>query len=176
MATNLEVKIRCSDNDLERVRQAALAAGSEPFSRLSHSDTYFTVPAGRLKLREITSSTGETSAELIGYHRPDASGARWSDYQRATVPTDSVQALLGALSLTLGVATIVEKRRDVAIWNRTRIHLDNVDRLGCFIELETVAEEPNDPTALSEMEELVSLLGLARLEHVAGSYGEMEQA
>ncbi|CAN5785716.1 class IV adenylate cyclase [soil metagenome] len=173
MATNLELKVRCSAGDLERVRQSALLAGSGPFSRLSHRDTFFNVPTGRLKLREIEDGNGEVSVELIGYVRPDNDSAKWSEYHRSSIPVESAKSLRDALSMTLGITTIVEKRREVAIVMRTRIHLDTVDRLGCFIELETVTAEAFDQTAVVELDETKRLLGLDRLDEVPGSYAEL---
>jgi predicted adenylyl cyclase CyaB len=78
-----------------------------------------------------------------------------------------------ALTSTLGVLRVVEKVREFAIWRRTRIHLDDVEGLGLFVELETVADDAMDATAVLELEEAASMLGLDRLEVVAGSYGDM---
>ncbi|MGC4001679.1 MAG: hypothetical protein QM811_00375 [Pirellulales bacterium] len=83
MARNLEWKARLTNLDAALVVAAELAtAGPE---RLEQVDTYFRVPSGRLKLREIRSDTGEW-AELIGYRRADEQGFKTSRYELLDVP------------------------------------------------------------------------------------------
>ena len=53
-------------------------------------------------------------------------------------------ATLAALSETLGVDVVVEKRRHLLLWETVRIHLDEVTGLGSFLELEAVAEPDSD--------------------------------
>src|SRR3954469_9490010 len=99
---------------------------SAPVERLTQVDTFFVVPKGRLKVREF----GDGSGELIAYDRPDQPGPKSSSYTVARVP--SARALLDALSRSLDVRGRVEKRREVVLVGRTRVHLDDVDGLGTF--------------------------------------------
>jgi adenylate cyclase class IV len=173
---NLELKVRCSEAELAEVRVRLGAAGTEPIA-LRQLDTYFTAPHGRLKLREIAGPGDERAAELIGYRRADRAGARWSDYDRVPIGPDDAPALIRALSATLGLRTVVAKTRAVALLGRTRVHLDRVDDLGCFVELETVAAPGDDHAGIeSELAEIVATLGLGRFEVVAGSYAELVEA
>jgi predicted adenylyl cyclase CyaB len=173
VATNLERKYRASDARIEQVRRAAESASIGPFSRMTHRDTYFSAPRGRLKLRVIRHDDGTEQAELIAYDRPDLPDERWSTYLRVDFEAQRAQDLIAALALSLGVSTVVEKTRDVAVWRRTRIHLDDVRDLGQFIELETVTSSAGDASAPGEMRDVIDLLGLDDLEPVADSYGDL---
>ena len=172
-ARNLELKVRCVAAELEGIRARLLAAGVTPV-RMRQIDTYFAVPRGRLKLREIAGPGEERAAELIGYTRLDLAAARWSAYDLVPVAPGDVPALKRALTSTVGVRVVVVKERDVGVIRRTRVHLDEVKGLGCFVELETVvAPGDKDETASDELSELAALLGLDGLETVAGSYADL---
>jgi predicted adenylyl cyclase CyaB len=149
MARNVELKARVADLPALRGRLALLdAIGPE---ELVQTDTYFVVSSGRLKLREF----GDGMAELIVYQRPDTSTAKLSNYMR--VPASS--QLRDVLALSLGVRATVRKRRSVFLLGQTRIHLDEVESLGAFIELEVVLHDDQtvvegERTAMSVLEAL----------------------
>ena len=174
---NLEVKVRCLAEDLADVRERLVAAGAQ-LTALRQVDTYFAVPLGRLKLREIAGpSATERAAELIGYTRPDLAGARWSAYDRVPIAPDDTPALKRALTATIGPRAVVVKSREVGLLGRTRVHLDRVDGLGCFVELETVVVLGEDDAGVErELAEVVGLLGLDRFPAVAGSYADLIDA
>jgi adenylate cyclase class 2 len=96
-------------------------------------DTYFRCPHGRLKLRE-----GNIENALIYYERPDAAEARASRVQMANVQAKS--DIKAVLSSTLGVLTVVEKRREIYFVDNVKIHLDRIRDLGDFIEVEAIRE------------------------------------
>src|SRR5262245_10720332 len=106
---NLELKVRCSEAGLVDVRQRLLASET-PLAALRQIDTYFAVPHGRLKLREIAGpGDGERAAEMIGYTRPDLTGARWSSYERVPLDPTDAPALIRALTATIGPRAVVTK-------------------------------------------------------------------
>ncbi len=105
---------------------------------LHQIDTYFRVPHGRLKLREEEGSV----AQLISYERSDETVARESRYR--LVPVSDPAGLKDAISDALGVLVVVEKSRRLLLWRGVRIHLDEVCGLGCFIEIEAVADPSSD--------------------------------
>ena len=120
----------------------------------------------------------EAGAVLIAYARADATDSRLSDY--LLYPVAGAATLQEALSRTLGVRVVVEKRRVLYRYGRTRIHLDAVAGLGAFVELETVlADDADDATggvaegAAAEHRAVIELLGLDRLPPVAVSYGDL---
>jgi predicted adenylyl cyclase CyaB len=171
---NLELKVRC---DLEKhtaiLEQLRNTQHIQPIE-IKQRDTYFSVASGRLKLRELT--TGDSiTAELIQYARPDCSGMRLSTYRRIEIAADQARAMCEAMIDACGMLTTVSKKRSVLIWNATRIHLDDVDSLGHFIELETVLSESDKSGEVGqkEYEHVVDMLGLGNLESVSGSYSDL---
>ena len=173
-ARNLELKVSCDEADLWRVRDRLLAAGATTI-RHRQIDTYFAVPRGRLKLREIAGANpNDRAAELIGYDRPDTAGPRWSAYHRIAVAPGDAAILKNALTATVSVRVVVAKEREVGVLSRTRVHLDRVEGLGCFVELETVVGPDEDGAGADvELSQVTALLGLDRLEPVAGSYADL---
>jgi len=137
MARNVEIKARIGDLEALRCRLATLPIRGE--EHLDQIDTFFRVAHGRLKLREFA----DGSAELIYYERPDNGGARLSYYERLPLPQPT--ALKRVLTTALGVRGTVRKHRDVYLVGQTRIHIDTVDQLGTFLELEVVLGESDSP-------------------------------
>src|SRR5688500_1732547 len=130
MPRNIEVKFR--DVDLDDIRARALANHASDRGELRQVDTFFRCATGRLKLRDFGTGRGE----LIAYSRPDATAARASDYHIA--PTSDPAALAETLRIACGVTGRVAKRRNLLLWRNVRIHLDHVEDLGAFCELESV--------------------------------------
>jgi adenylate cyclase class IV len=139
------VQLKAIDPDPLRSLERCLALGAEDHGVLEQRDTYFDSRFGRLKLRE--SSAGP--AELIQYDRPDEPHQRISTYRVVAVP--DAARLAQALGAALGVRGVVAKRRHLLTWRGVRIHLDTVDDLGTFIELEAVAPATSDLRAEYEL-------------------------
>jgi len=133
---NVELKALDPDPDASLAR--ALQAGAIDHGVIHQRDTYFAVAQGRLKLREEEPG----GATLIAYRRPDAAEERVSDYRLVRV-TDAA-GLRAALAETCGVRVEVVKRRRLLILETVRIHLDEVEGLGSFLELEAVADAGSD--------------------------------
>jgi adenylate cyclase class IV len=173
---NLEIKIAVTPAQLEAFDATVRSAGL-PVVALGQVDTYFAVTSGRLKLRETTDERGERTAELIAYQRPDVEGPRWSDYERLALSPPAAASLKAMLAATAGVASVVAKRRTVAIRDRSRIHLDRVEQLGCFLEIETVAGDGDDAGIDQELAATLEWLGLDRatVEPIRGSYADLRR-
>jgi len=132
------VELKAHDPDPDATLRAALALdGVEDRGVLHQRDTYFPAPHGRLKLRRQPDS-----AQLIAYARADAPGARESAYRLVDVPDPD--ALAAALESAYGVSVDVVKARRLLLWDGVRIHLDTVEGLGSFVELEAVAPADSD--------------------------------
>lgn len=159
---NLELKATDPDRAATAARVAAL--GATDHGELRQRDTYFRARHGRLKLREEEGA----DASLIAYRRGDALEAAESDY--LLVPTPDPDWLSRALDRALGTVVVVIKCRRLFIWDNVRIHLDDVDELGTFIEIEIV--EP-DERAHAQMARLREALGIDDAALVAPGYCDL---
>ncbi len=167
MPRNIEIKARIPSVAAVLPRARALADGPE--EAICQDDTFFGAPHGRLKLREFA----DGSAELIHYQRPDTGEAKASDYVRVAVPDPA--ALREALARGLGVLGRVRKQRLLLRVGATRIHLDQVEGLGSFLELEVVLDDrpaggTDDAAGVATAEALMQALGLADAPRLAGAY------
>ena len=141
--------------------------GAHHAGEMLQIDTYFNVPRGRLKLREID----QKHAELIWYTRADEPEVRPSDY--TIVPVAAPDAMKSALAAALGVRSEVRKRRELWLWENVRIHLDEVDGLGTFIEFEAViSDEADEQPSRQRLERLRAATSIEFTDFLARSYGD----
>lgn len=139
MASNVEIKARVADPQGMAERVADIADAG-PWT-IEQDDTFFACPGGRLKLRDFGGGNGE----LIFYRRPDRCGPGQSDYR--ITPAKDPAGLRDVLAEALGPTGRVRKQRILYRAGRTRIHLDRVEGLGDFLELEVVLTEGEAPAA-----------------------------
>lgn len=167
MARNVEIKARIESVEALTPRVAAIADDGGRVE-LRQDDTFFACPRGRLKLRALSPREGE----LIFYERADRSGPRESSYVIA--PSTAPDAVREALSRAWGQAGRVRKTRALYHAGRTRIHLDRVEGLGDFLELEVVLDEGERvDRGVAEAEALMAALGIAASDLVAGAYVDL---
>jgi adenylate cyclase class 2 len=164
---NLELKAR--DSDPERSLQTCARLGAENRGVLRQKDVYFDVPRGRLKLRRENG----VAAHLIAYERPDLPGRKESRYR--IVETADAPGLEEALADTLGITAVVSKERRLFLFEGVRIHLDRVDGLGNFIELEGVAGPGDLDLARFEvlLTELSDSFGIQDADLIGESYCDL---
>ena len=167
---NVELKAR--DPDPVRTLERALALGADDRGEIRQRDTYFSKARGRLKLREQETGGSPLWDELIEYSRADSTDPRTSTYRR--VPVADVAPLRDALDAAYGTLGTVTKKRRVLLWEGVRIHLDEVEGLGSFLELEAVAELDSDLSAEHEkVERLRAELGIEDDDLIATSYSDL---
>ena len=177
MATNLEFKAQCQSLDSFYPRLRDLNAMHR--ETVHQTDTYFYVTSGehraisetcqpRLKLRETDEMP---EAWLIYYERPNHDASRYSQYQLCEITDPSTFKNL--LTAALGIKTIVKKRRELWMFNNTRIHLDTVVDLGEFVELETVFQGQTETEAIDEHQHVKTTLHLDIAYSVAVSYSDL---
>jgi predicted adenylyl cyclase CyaB len=130
MPANIEIKARTQNYNGLKERLSAMS-GSPP-ELLLQEDTFFNSPNGRLKLRVLQSGP----AQLIHYERPDQQGPKRSSYH--VFETKDPQNLKTILARAFGIRGVVRKERLLYMVGQTRAHLDNVEGLGHFVELEVV--------------------------------------
>ncbi|MDQ7793789.1 MAG: class IV adenylate cyclase [bacterium] len=168
MPVNVEVKARVRDRALIEARALRLA-GCEP-QVLSQVDTFFPVSRGRLKLREENGR-----AVLISYLRADQASLRTSTYAKTPIPEpDLLEAMLAG---TLGETQVVRKLRHLYRVGNSRVHLDRVEGLGDFVEIETEVERAGSPEqAAGETRALLRELGIGPEDLVADAYVDLLEA
>lgn len=169
MARNIEIKARVADMDALAARTAAIAdSGPE---QIPQDDTFFRCDNGRLKLRTYADGTGH----LIFYRRPDEDGPKVSFYVLS--PTASPDTLREALTLANGQEGRVIKHRALYLVGRTRVHLDRVQGLGDYMELEVVlADGETTEAGLREAHELMARLQISSDCLVTGAYHDLLRA
>ena len=78
------------------------------------------------------------------------------------------------MSAAYGEDVIVKKVRELFLVGRIRIHLDSVEWLGDFVELEVMLKDGEDPeTGLSEANGLMEKLGIDEVDLIAGAYADL---
>ncbi len=165
MPENVEIKARA--RDWEAQKAAALALADRSFE-LRQKDTFFNCANGRLKLRRQRG--GEDY--LVFYRRAGVKGPKTSAY--TIVPVKDAAATRRSLKRLLGVTKTVSKRRLVCLAGRTRIHLDEVEGLGRFLELEVVLLPCEGPRAgRREAAALMKALGIRKADLIAGAYADL---
>lgn len=161
---NLELKARVSDaQDAER---RARQLGAADAGVLRQVDTYFDAPKGRLKLREING----IEAQLIGYDRPEDQAQRYSQFR--VVAVSDPAGMKALLSESMGLRGTVAKRRHLYLWNDCRIHLDQVEGLGAFLEFE-VLSRGDACSDWDRMEALLLHFSLADQDAIRASYSDL---
>ncbi len=132
MNSNIEIKARARDFSWQK--ELARKITEAPEVLICQEDTFFNSPKGRLKLRVFSPSQGE----LIYYERNNVTGPKQSNYSISK--TDAPDTLKVLLAGALGIQGTVSKKRLLFMVGQARIHLDDVENLGKFIELEVVME------------------------------------
>jgi len=130
MPSNIEIKAILR-NRAEGLAIAESLSTSGP-ETIHQEDVFFHSEGARLKLRIF----GPDRGELIRYQRADVADTRSSTYSIARTPDPYI--LLDILTATLGVRGIVKKTRTLYLVGQTRVHIDQVENLGDFLELEVV--------------------------------------
>ncbi len=166
MAKNIEIKARV--HDLERVTEIAARLSDSPEETLQQEDIFFNVPQGRLKLRIFSGGAGQ----LIFYERDDHPQPKASRYFLSKI--DDPYSLLDVLSRALGVRGVVKKMRRLYLVGQTRVHLDEVESLGSFLELEVVLREnQSDDDGRNIAQDLMRQLEIDESDLLSGAYVDM---
>jgi predicted adenylyl cyclase CyaB len=162
---NLEAKFRL--HDLPQARERAVAIGYTQRSVLRQRDTFFRCPSGKLKLREE-----DGRAMLILYGRRAADALQLSTYEIVEiVDPEKTRATLAA---ALGVIAEVRKERTLLMRANVRLHLDRVEALGEFGEIEAVIADGSDPErSRTAVDEILAALQISRESLIDVSYFEL---
>jgi len=162
---NLEAKFRLPD--LAEAQARAEAIGFTMRAMIKQRDTFFAVRNGKLKLREESGR-----ASLIHYRRAREAGLDLSSYEIAEAPNpDVIRAMLAD---ALGIVAEVRKRRTLLMRRNVRLHLDRVEGLGEFGEIEAVLAGGDIAAAFrGEIGEILAALAVRADDLIEESYFEM---
>lgn len=163
---NLEIKVRHHDFDDIRYVLVDYYAGI-----LEQTDTYFNVDDGRLKLREEDNSSS-SQAYFIRYYRKNVSSDKESVYH--CYPVADVEEFWKIFASALTQEIVVKKNRELYLYKHARIHLDEVEGLGKFVEIEVLIRDEQEQTdSKTLMDELISMLNIRDAEVCAPGYREL---
>lgn len=163
MPTNIEIKARV--DSLEELLPVVASLANAGPEHVVQDDTFFSCPNGRFKLRVLRDGQGV----LIYYRRADELGPKPSFYVHSK--TSDPDGLRSVLTDAYGEVGRVRKHRTVFQVGQTRVHLDRVDELGEFLELEvTVGDTLESDAAFSEAHRLLAAFGIEEGALVKGAY------
>ncbi len=166
MPANVEIKARV--RNLQTLARRAEALSDTPVQLIPQEDTFFNTPKGRLKLRQLAPDL----AQLVYYERSDTAGPKRSNY--LIFETDNPDGLKAALTAALGVRGVVRKKRSLYLAGQTRIHLDEVEGLGNFMELEVVLRpKQTDAEGQAIADALMEKLGIEQEDLLEGAYMDL---
>ena len=126
---NFEIKAKLDNQD--KIREILKSRGAD-FKGIDHQiDTYFKVNFGKLKLRE-----GKIENYLIYYQRENKRGPKQSNIILFEVSPGS--SLKEILTESLEILVVVDKKREIYFIGNVKFHIDTVDNLGTFLEIEAI--------------------------------------
>lgn len=166
MPTNVEIKARTER--AAELRKILLEHGAVCKGTDLQIDTYFHANEGRLKLRE-----GTIENNLIHYQRENGEEAKLSEVLLHK-PSDN-KSLKALLSKALGVSITVEKKREIYFVENVKFHIDEVEGLGSFVEIEVI--DTDNSLSKEQLREQCKhyqeLLGITSKDLVAYSYSDL---
>lgn len=165
---NIEIKAKC-DNP-ERIRQL-LEDSSAEIKGVDHQvDTYFSVPKGRLKLRQ-----GNIENSLIFYNRPNTAGPKRADVSLFRTDTPGGAQLHETLTGALDVLVVVDKQREIYFIDNVKFHIDTVHGLGNFVEIEAIDETGSLGTEKlqQQCDYYIKLFGITNADLIDVSYSDL---
>ena len=166
---NVEIKTQLRDRghvERELERLGARDAGIE-----TQDDVFYRCPSGRLKLRE----SSRDGAALIHYQRSDEATERISDYE--IVRISDPETMRAFLDRALGRSGAVRKQRHLFLLDNVRIHLDRVEQLGDFLELEAIVDAGHtEAQCRQSCAELLERFGIRPEDRLAVAYVDLPTA
>ena len=162
MPTNLELKIKIESH--QKIQKKLAEINADNIGMLHQKDVYYNVPEGLLKLRI---ENGKES--LIFYRRDEKGSNRWSDFDVLKFEKNGGEQFFNKI---FTIETVVQKTRELFIYNNTRIHLDEVKALGSYLELETLVLKGKEEAKL-RFKNIINVLELDTSKQIRKSYRDL---
>ena len=159
MPVNLELKIKLKSFNI--VKKILKEINAEFVKTLNQKDVYYKNHGGLLKLRIENSEQS-----IIKYLRDEKGIDRFSAYEVLHFAGGNAENFF---SKVFKVETVVQKKRQLFMYYNTRIHLDTVEGLGNFLELETLVLN-GKADAKKRYNEIIKLLKLDKYDSIRKSY------
>ncbi len=168
MKKSKNIEIKAYSNNLDNIREI-LDEKKAYFKGVDHQiDTYFNAPNGRLKLRE-----GNIENNLIHYNRLDQSAPKQSDF--TLFKTEDKESLKDILAKSMGIKVIIDKKREIYFIDNVKFHLDVVEDLGTFVEIEATDMEGKKAAEelLIQCQYYLNLFGIGEQDLITNSYSDL---
>ena len=165
---HINIEIKAKSNNQDAIREI-LKSKTADFKGIDHQiDTYFKVNNGRLKLRE-----GKIENHLIHYQRENKEGPKQSDV--TLFKSDPKSSLKEILTKALGILVVVDKKREIYFIDTVKFHIDVVEDLGTFVEIEAI---DNDGTIgkdklLEQCQFFLDLFKISQEDLISVSYSDL---
>lgn len=130
----INVEIKAKSQNPNEIHSLLADQQAEFLGTDKQIDTYFKVGKGRLKLRQ-----GNIENALIHYFRDNQAGPKRSDV--SMYKTEDGEELRDVLENALPVLTVVTKRRSIYFIENVKFHVDEVEELGSFVEIEAIDKD-----------------------------------
>ena len=166
--SHINIEIKARSNNQDKIREI-LKSRNADFKGIDHQiDTYFNVKLGRLKLRE-----GKIENFLIYYDREDKEGPKQSNV--ILFKSDPKSSLKEILKKSLGILVVVDKRREIYFINNVKFHIDTVENLGTFIEIEAIDKDGNigRERLLEQCNSFLELFNIRQEDLISVSYSDL---
>ncbi len=163
---NVEIKARCRNQN--HIREVLSQHGADYKGTDHQIDTYFRVNNGRLKLRE-----GTIENSLIYYQRPNSASPKQSNINLAKL--QKTEALKDVLTAALPVWVTVDKQREIYFIDNVKFHIDEVQQLGSFVEIEAIDENNsiNAEKLHEQCNRYMQLFDISEQDLIAESYSDL---
>lgn len=167
MPKNYEIKFPVENYNQIKKKALSLRGKFQSQNQYAEAqkDYYYKVKTARLKLRIINNNFGS----LIFYDRPEEESKRISEY--LLVRTKDHNELKEILDNLFDELVVVQKKREVFIYDNIRIHLDKVKNLGVFLEFEVIFSSLEK--AKKQMKDMIEHFGLDENVFIKNSYSDM---
>ena len=162
------IELKAKTENAEGVREV-LKSRKAVFKGVDlQTDTYFKVNNGRLKLRE-----GNIENSLIFYRRENVAGIKKSKI--ILYKSEPGSNLKSALTESMGILVEVKKEREIYFIENIKFHIDKVEGLGEFIEIEAIDKEETlgEEFLQKQCEEFAGLFKIKDSDYVAESYSDL---
>ncbi len=166
--SHLNIEIKAKLNNSRKILQVLKSQKADYIGDDHQVDTYFKVPYGRLKLRE-----GNIENYLIYYDRKDKADPKQSQVALFKTPADS--SLKEILTKSLGKLVVVDKQREIYFIDNVKFHIDEVEGLGSFVEIEAIDKDGSigKEKLLAQCRQYMKLFGIRKKDLTACSYSDL---